>query len=185
LYGGDYNPEQWPEDVWRRDYELFDEAGIDTVTLGVFDWALTQPAPDVYDFTMLDRVVGRAIAQRRRICLATGTGAHPPWLAKAHPEVTRVDFEGRRRLLLRPVRGRVPRLAAGAVRVAGGAECRLVHHVLGARLHRLGRDRAAVGAHRALARARPHRVPGHHAGLPAVHVGRDARLLPRREGRHP
>jgi beta-galactosidase len=95
-YGGDYNPEQWPEDVWRRDYELFDAAGIDTVTLGVFDWALTQPAPDVYDFTTLDRVVGRASAEGRNVCLATGTGAHPPWLARAHPEVTRVDFEGRR-----------------------------------------------------------------------------------------
>lgn len=41
LFGGDYNPEQWPEEIWIRDYELFDAARIDTVTLGVFDWALT------------------------------------------------------------------------------------------------------------------------------------------------
>ncbi|SBT46185.1 beta-galactosidase [Micromonospora narathiwatensis] len=95
-FGGDYNPEQWPEPVWKQDYELFDLARIDTVTLGVFDWALTQPAPDVYDFTLLDRIVGRATAEGRRICLATGTAAHPPWLARLHPEVTRVDFEGRR-----------------------------------------------------------------------------------------
>jgi beta-galactosidase len=96
LYGGDYNPEQWPEDVWEQDYRLFDAARIDTVTLGVFDWALTQPAPDVYDFTVLDRVVERAGAQRRNICMATGTGALPPWLSRAHPEVNRTDFEGRR-----------------------------------------------------------------------------------------
>lgn len=96
LYGGDYNPEQWPEEVWRRDYELFDAARIDTVTVGVFVWALTNPAEGVYDFTVLDRVVERATAEGRSICLATGTGAHPPWLARAYPEVTRTDFEGRR-----------------------------------------------------------------------------------------
>ncbi|MEV6813214.1 beta-galactosidase [Micromonospora sp. NPDC051296] len=95
-FGGDYNPEQWPEPVWGDDYRLFDLAGIDTVTLGVFDWGLTQPTPNGYDFSLLDRIVERATRQGRMICLATGTGAHPAWLARAHPEVTRVDFEGRR-----------------------------------------------------------------------------------------
>ncbi|HKT02075.1 MAG TPA: beta-galactosidase [Rugosimonospora sp.] len=96
AFGGDYNPEQWPEDVWQRDDELFDAAGIDTLTLGVFDWALLQPGPDVYDFRLLDRIVDRAATAGRGICLATGTGALPPWLARAHPEVNRTDFEGRR-----------------------------------------------------------------------------------------
>jgi beta-galactosidase len=95
-FGGDYNPEQWPEEVWERDYRLFDVARIDTVTLGVFTWALTQPGPDTYDFSTLDRIVGRASAAGRAICLATGTGALPPWLARAHPEVMRTDFDGRR-----------------------------------------------------------------------------------------
>ena len=95
-FGGDYNPEQWPEPVWQEDHQLFDAARIDTVTLGVFDWALVQPAVDVYDFSLLDRIIARAAAAGRDICLATGTGAHPPWLARAHPEVTRTDFEGRR-----------------------------------------------------------------------------------------
>jgi len=45
---------------------------------------------------VLDRIVERATAAGRTICMATGTGAHPAWLARAHPEVTRVDFDGRR-----------------------------------------------------------------------------------------
>ncbi|HEU5355871.1 MAG TPA: beta-galactosidase [Actinocrinis sp.] len=96
AFGGDYNPEQWPEEVWTQDYRLFEAARIDTVTLGVFDWALIQPAPGVYDFSLLDRIVERASAEGRHVCMATGTGAHPAWLARAHPEVTRTDFEGRR-----------------------------------------------------------------------------------------
>ncbi|HEY9521987.1 MAG TPA: beta-galactosidase, partial [Thermopolyspora sp.] len=95
-FGGDYNPEQWPEEVWSDDFRLFDAARIDTVTLGVFTWAKTQPAMDVYDFSTLDRIIEWAGARGRTICLATGTGAHPAWLARAHPEVTRTDFDGRR-----------------------------------------------------------------------------------------
>ncbi|WP_326551867.1 beta-galactosidase [Micromonospora sp. NBC_01813] len=95
-YGGDYNPEQWPEDVWKDDYRLFETARIDTVTIGVFTWGLIQPSPGIYDFSALDRIVERAVAEGRQICLATGTAAHPAWMPRAHPDVTRVDFEGRR-----------------------------------------------------------------------------------------
>lgn len=95
-YGGDYNPEQWRQEVWDEDHRLFTRAGIDTLTVGAFTWSLTQPAPDTYDFTILDRIMDRAAAEGRQVCLATGTAALPPWLAKRHPEVNRTDFEGRR-----------------------------------------------------------------------------------------
>src|SRR5665647_1787715 len=34
-YGGDYNPEQWPDDVWDVDHAAFSLARIDTLTVGV------------------------------------------------------------------------------------------------------------------------------------------------------
>jgi hypothetical protein len=37
-YGGDYNPEQWPREVWDEDVRLMHEAGVNFVTLGVFAW---------------------------------------------------------------------------------------------------------------------------------------------------
>ncbi|MDQ0716966.1 beta-galactosidase [Streptomyces luteogriseus] len=95
-YGGDYNPEQWPPEVWDEDHRLFTRAGIDTLTVGVFTWSVTQPGPGTYDFTVLDRILDRAAAEGRRVCLATGTAALPPWLATRLPEVNRTDFEGRR-----------------------------------------------------------------------------------------
>jgi beta-galactosidase len=96
LYGGDYNPEQWPRDVWEEDYAAFDLASIDTLTLNVFSWATVQPDEDTYDFAQLDEIVARAVAGGRGIVLATSTGALPPWLAYQHPEVERTDFQGRR-----------------------------------------------------------------------------------------
>ncbi|MET7339405.1 beta-galactosidase, partial [Nonomuraea sp. NPDC005650] len=35
LFGGDYNPEQWPEHVWAEDAELMRAAGVNLVTIGV------------------------------------------------------------------------------------------------------------------------------------------------------
>ncbi|MDF2576074.1 MAG: Beta-galactosidase, partial [Agromyces sp.] len=95
-YGGDYNPEQWSEEVWDDDHRAFDLAGIDLLTVGVFSWSLSQPDEETYDFSVLDRIIDRAHAEGRKVCLATGTAAVPPWLATAYPDVCRVDFEGRR-----------------------------------------------------------------------------------------
>ena len=36
---GDYNPEQWPEEVWDEDVCLMREAGVNLVSLGIFSWA--------------------------------------------------------------------------------------------------------------------------------------------------
>jgi beta-galactosidase len=96
LYGGDYNPEQWPREVWEQDHAAFDVAGIDTLTLAVFDWAIISRNEDEYDFTLLDSIVARVAESGRGFVMGTATGALPPWLAHQHPEVNRTDFEGRK-----------------------------------------------------------------------------------------
>ena len=50
LFGGDYNPEQWPEDTWEEDMRLLKLAHIDVVTLNVFSWAALQPDENTYCF---------------------------------------------------------------------------------------------------------------------------------------
>ena len=96
-YGGDYNPEQWPEDVWEEDMKLFKQAGIDTVTLNVFSWAALQPSEDEYNFDKLDKIVKLVTENEMNIIMATSTGAHPAWMAKRHPDILRVDYRGRKR----------------------------------------------------------------------------------------
>ena len=96
LFGGDYNPEQWPEQIWDRDMELLAQAHVDTLTVNVFSWARLQPDEHTYDFSVLDRILERLAAAGKSVCLATSTAAHPAWMALEYPDVTRVDFEGRR-----------------------------------------------------------------------------------------
>lgn len=97
LYGGDYNPEQWPEEIWQEDMRLFHLAHIDVVTLNVFSWASLQLSDDVYDFSRLDRIMDLAEQNDLKICLATSTGAHPAWMARKYPEILRVNEQGIRR----------------------------------------------------------------------------------------
>lgn len=96
-YGGDYNPEQWPEEVWEEDMRLFRLAGIDCVTLNTFSWAALQPSEEVYRFEKLDRIMELAGRNGLKVILATSTAAHPAWMARKYPEVTRTGFNGMKR----------------------------------------------------------------------------------------
>ena len=96
-FGGDYNPEQWPEEIWEEDMRLFRLAGVDCVTLNVFSWASLQPAEDVYSFEKLDRIMDLVKKNGLSVILATSTAAHPAWMARKYPEVLRTEFSGLRR----------------------------------------------------------------------------------------
>lgn len=97
LYGGDYNPEQWSQDIWSEDMKLFKEADIDIVTLNVFNWAMLQKDEETYDFTKLDKTVKKVTESGINICMATSTGAHPAWMAKKYPDILRTEFNGMKR----------------------------------------------------------------------------------------
>lgn len=98
LFGGDWNPEQWPEDTWEQDIEKLEDAHINEATINVFSWALLQPSEDRYDFSMLDKIVALLVKHRFNIVMATGTAALPAWMVRTHPEVIRTDQEGRHRV---------------------------------------------------------------------------------------
>ena len=95
-YGGDYNPEQWPEHVWAEDVELMRRAGVNTATVGVFSWARIEPRPGERDFGWLDRVLDLLHDGGIDVFLATPTASPPPWLGHRYPETLPVDFDGRR-----------------------------------------------------------------------------------------
>ena len=95
LYGGDYNPNQWPKEIWEQDMVYFKDARINSATINVFSWAKIQPAEDTYYFDELDEIVEMLSKENYDIVLATSTGAMPAWLYKKYPEVARTDYFGR------------------------------------------------------------------------------------------
>ncbi|MFE9654932.1 beta-galactosidase [Micromonospora sp. NPDC006431] len=93
VFGGDYNPEQWSEDVWVEDMKLMVDAGVSLVSVGIFSWASVQPRPGTYEFGWFDRVMDNLAKAGIGASLATMTASPPPWLSRHHPEVLpeRVD----------------------------------------------------------------------------------------------
>ncbi|MEV0090951.1 beta-galactosidase [Streptomyces sp. NPDC050738] len=93
-YGADYNPEQWPREVWEEDVLLMREAGVNTVSLAIFSWARLQPDADSWDFGWLDEIMDLLHAGGIGVDLATATASPPPWLTAAHPEILPVTASG-------------------------------------------------------------------------------------------
>ncbi|WP_166849643.1 beta-galactosidase [Isoptericola sp. BMS4] len=96
LFGGDYNPEQWPREVWAEDVELMRRAHVDTVTIGVFSWALLEPREGEFDPGWLDDVVAMLDDAGIGFFLATPTASPPPWFTRAHPDAMPVRADGTR-----------------------------------------------------------------------------------------
>ena len=95
LYGGDYNPEQWPKEIWKEDLRLFDLAGINSATVNVFSWAKLQSSEEEYNFAELDEIIDTLSKANVQIVLATSTACHarlagaqvprgrPGWITRA------------------------------------------------------------------------------------------------------
>jgi beta-galactosidase len=87
AYGGDYNPEQWPEEVWASDVALMREAGVNLVSIGIFSWALLETDEGRFDPGWLDRVMDQLHEAGIGVDLATPTAAPPAWLTRRHPQI--------------------------------------------------------------------------------------------------
>ncbi|MFD2389456.1 beta-galactosidase [Enterococcus gallinarum] len=95
LFGGDYNPNQWPQEIWQEDMRIFRNAHINSATINVFSWAKIQPSEHDYYFNELDEMIDMLSEEGYDIVLATSTAALPAWMFKRYPEVARTDYEGR------------------------------------------------------------------------------------------
>lgn len=100
LYGGDYNPDQWLDEpeILKQDVQYMKEAGINTVTMGMFSWAALEPEEGEYHLEWLEERINTLYENGIYTILGTPSGARPKWLAERYPEVLRVDENRTRRL---------------------------------------------------------------------------------------
>ncbi|MBK8985771.1 MAG: beta-galactosidase [Chloroflexi bacterium] len=96
-FGVCYYPEHWPEERWPEDARLMRELGLDLVRIAEFAWAKMEPAPGQFDWAWLDRAIGVLADAGLAVVLGTPTATPPAWLTRAHPDVLRVDANGRAR----------------------------------------------------------------------------------------
>ena len=87
CYGGDYNPEQWPEEVWHEDAQLMRKAGVNLISVGIFGWSKLEPQEGKYDFGWLDTVMDILYKHGVYVNLATATATTPAWFVKKYPQL--------------------------------------------------------------------------------------------------
>jgi len=97
IYGVDYYPEHWPKERWPIDARLMREAGINTVRLAEFSWALLEPRENCFDFSWLDEAITCLARENIRVILGTPTAAPPKWLVDKYPDILQRDIYGRPR----------------------------------------------------------------------------------------
>lgn len=93
-FGGDYNPEQWTDNVIEEDIRLMQKAKVNIVTLGVFAWGLIEPEEGVFCFDWLDNIVEKLYQAGIAVDMATATATPPRWLTSSHPEILPLDKNG-------------------------------------------------------------------------------------------
>src|SRR4051812_42171906 len=86
AFGGDYNPEQWPEHVWHEDVRLRREAGVTRGTGGIFPWAMLEPERGANDSGWLGRLLDRLNETGIRAAPGPPTVPPPVWFYREHPD---------------------------------------------------------------------------------------------------
>ena len=96
LYGADYNPEQWPEEVWLDDMRLMKLAHVNMASINIFSWASLEPKEGHYQFGQLDRIMDMLAQNGIMADLATATASPPTWMSRRYPEMLPVTWDGKR-----------------------------------------------------------------------------------------
>jgi beta-galactosidase len=96
LYGADYNPEQWSEEIWLDDMRLMKLASLNMASINIFSWAALEPAPGHYQFEQLDRIMDMLAEHDIMADLATATASPPTWMSRLYPEMLPMTRDGKR-----------------------------------------------------------------------------------------
>lgn len=98
IHGADYNPDQWLAypDILAADLRLIPQAGLNSVSLGIFAWPALEPEEGRFTFAWMDRVMDDLHAHGIQVILATPSAGRPVWLARRYEEVRAMGRDGRR-----------------------------------------------------------------------------------------
>lgn len=81
----------------EKDIEYFKKAHINTVSMGMFSWAVLEPEEGKYNFDWLEAVINNLYKEGIYTILSTPSGARPKWMADKYEEVLRMDPDRTRR----------------------------------------------------------------------------------------
>lgn len=94
VFGGDYNPEQWPRATWEEDVALMREAGVNFVSIGMWAWSLLEPSEGDYNFEDYDHLINLLHDNGIAVDLGTPSASPPSWFYHKYPGARVVHRDG-------------------------------------------------------------------------------------------
>jgi beta-galactosidase len=94
-FGAAWYPEHWDPATRARDPERMAAAGFNLVRMAEFAWNLLEPEEGRFDFSLFDEAIARLAEKGISTLLCTPTATPPRWLSLKHPDLVRVDADGR------------------------------------------------------------------------------------------
>lgn len=94
-FGSAYYPEHWNDEDKKHDIELMKAASFNMVRLAEFAWCLMEKEENSYDFSFFDAEIEKLGKAGINTMLCTPTAAPPRWMTFKHPEILRVDADGK------------------------------------------------------------------------------------------
>jgi beta-galactosidase len=95
YYGSPYYPEHWDADTRQSDPERMRAAGWNCVRMAEFAWDLIESHEGEFDFSLFDETIRILGEHGIETILCTPTATPPRWLTVRHPDMLRVDNDGR------------------------------------------------------------------------------------------
>lgn len=90
-----YYPEHEQPEQWDIDYSKLAAAGIRSVRIAEFAWAVLEPRDGQFEWEWLDASIERATSHGINVVLCTPTACPPVWLVEKHPDVLPINKQGR------------------------------------------------------------------------------------------
>ncbi len=94
--GAAWYPEHWHADDIKRDIDLMQELGINSVRVGEFAWSKFEPVQGQFNTQWLEESMDLAHAAGIGVVLCTPTAAAPAWLFAKYPDLGFVRPDGYR-----------------------------------------------------------------------------------------
>jgi beta-galactosidase len=95
YFGVAYYPEHWPEERWRVDAQLMQEAHINGVRMGEFAWSKIEPHEGEYHFEWMDQAVEWMGSHGIQTMMCTCSRTPPPWVFHKYPEIRNTRSDGK------------------------------------------------------------------------------------------
>ncbi|MFA4967064.1 MAG: beta-galactosidase, partial [Candidatus Margulisiibacteriota bacterium] len=93
-FGVTFYPDQYPKDIWDKEFREIKKTGFEVVRFAEMAWDWIEPKEGEWRFKDLDYAMSLCEKHGLKVLLGIPVAQAPQWLVKKHPEILHVAHDG-------------------------------------------------------------------------------------------